>query len=144
MIEGKPFEYFSIWEIKNNDATDKVKLVFTPELIAHGNNMDKLRKWAVETFPNQFPQGLRVSSWYRTELYNRAVGGAKNSLHLIGGATDISNIPDELYQEFIKAWRAITIADNKVGGIELYKWGMHFDSFSDRFGYRRMRVKDNR
>ncbi len=31
-----------------------------------------------------------VNSWFRSEAYNRSVGGGKNSIHLTGGAADIT------------------------------------------------------
>ena len=70
--------------------------------------------------------------------------GASNSAHLDGRATDINNIPESLYDDFIVAWQVICLARGKIGGIELYLWGMHFDSHSDKFGSTKFRLKDNR
>jgi hypothetical protein len=144
VCSGRPFEYFSVEEIANNDNDETVKLVWTPELLVQGHNMDLLREFLTQTFPKDFPYGIHVTSWWRSQLFNRKFGGATNSNHLIGGATDTDSVPQRLFEEAIKAWRAITLATGCVGGIELYDWGMHFDSFSDRYGYSTLRVKDNR
>jgi len=89
-------------------------------------------------------QPLNVSSWYRTKEFNKKCGGASNSAHLDGRATDINNIPQPLYEQFITAWQVICSIHGKVGGIETYEWGIHFDSYSDKFGYEKFRTKDNR
>lgn len=36
------------------------------------------------------PAPIRVNSWYRSTGYNAAVGGATDSMHLTGGAADIT------------------------------------------------------
>ena len=33
---------------------------------------------------------MGINSWYRSEAYNRSVGGGENSLHLTGGVADIT------------------------------------------------------
>jgi hypothetical protein len=141
-----PVPHFSWVEIANNLSKDEIKLRIKDweGFYEHCIMMEELRMWAVRTFPDVFPKGLKVSSWYREKNYNRSVGGASNSAHLDGRATDINNIPANLYDAFIIAWRVICSIHNKVGGIELYAWGMHFDNFSDKFGYKEFRVKDNR
>lgn len=136
MIEGRLTKNFSLKEIMNNLAKDEVKLVITPELVEHAQMMQELRDW--------YGKPLNVSSWYRAKNFNKSVGGASNSAHLDGRATDINNIPESLYSEFITAWQVICSIHNKIGGIELYEWGMHFDSYSDKFGFKTFRIKDNR
>lgn len=129
----------------NNQAKEDVKLVLTPEVVEHAQMMQELRDWAVATFPKVFGKnGLMVSSWYRTKAFNKSCGGASNSCHLDGLATDVKNIPSNLYDEFINAWQVICSNHNKIGGIELYTWGMHFDSDSGRYGIKVFRIKDNR
>ena len=50
-----------------------------------------------------------------------------------------------MYDRFINAWQVNLLPNhNKIGGIELYTWGMHFDSDSGRFGTKVFRVNDNR
>lgn len=101
--------------------------------------MQELRDW--------YGKPLNVSSWYRTKSFNKSCNGSKNSAHLDGLATDINNIntkDNETVKRFTHWWQAICTAHGKIGGVEVYKWGMHFDSYSDKFGCKTFRYKDNR
>ncbi len=145
MIHGKIVENFTLQEMMNNEAKDDIKLVLTPEVVEHAQMMQELREWAVKTYPNIFSKnGLLVSSWYRTPAFNESVGGASNSAHLDGRATDIRNVPQTLYKEFTTAWQTICSIHKKVGGVELYHTFIHFDSYSDKFVFTKFRLKDNR
>lgn len=135
-IEGRIVKNFSFKEMSNNEADEDIKLILTPEVVEHAQMMQELRDW--------YGKPLNVSSWYRTATFNKKCGGASNSAHLDGRATDINNIPESLYNDFITAWQVICSIHNKVGGVELYDWGMHFDSYSDKFGSTKFRLKDNR
>lgn len=137
-IEGRIVPNFSLKEMSNNEATEDIKLILTPEVVEHAQMMQELRNW--------YGNPLSVSSWYRTKKYNAEMKpkGASNSAHLDGRATDINNIPQGLYHDFTVAWETICILHNKIGGIELYEWGIHFDSHSDKFGSTKFRLKDNR
>ena len=136
ITDGRIVPNFSLKEMTNTVAKDEVKLVLSPAVVEHAQMMQELRDW--------YGKPLEVSSWYRTPAFNRLVGGASNSAHLDGRATDINNIPQELFPAFITAWQVICSRHNKIGGCELYSWGMHFDSFSDKFGATAFRLKDNR
>ena len=145
MIHGNIVKNFSLKEMMNSEAKDDIKLVITPEVAEHAQMMQELREWAVKTYPNIFvTNGLLVSSWYRTPAFNKSVGGAGNSAHLDGRATDIRNVPQTLYKEFTTAWQVICSIHNKVGGVELYPTFIHFDSYSDKFGFKGFRLVDNR
>ena len=136
MIDGRIVKNFSLIEMKNNQADDNMKLVITPELVEHAFMMQELRDW--------YGKPLNVSSWYRTKTFNKKVGGHVKSCHLDGVATDVNNIPESLYNEFVIAWKVICSIHKKIGGVEMYKWGMHFDSDSGRYGNKTFRLRDNR
>ena len=136
ITDGRIVPNFSLKEMTNTVAKEDVKLVLTPEVVEHARMMQRLRSWCGKP--------LEVSSWYRTPTFNRLVAGASNSAHLDGRATDINNIPQALYEAFTIAWQVICSQHNKIGGVEYYSWGMHFDSFSDKFGSTTFRIKDNR
>lgn len=139
ITDGRITKNFSLAEMTNKQATDTVKLVLTPEVVEHAQMMQELR--------DCYGKPLEVSSWYRTKAFNKKCDGASNSAHLDGRATDINNIntrDDALVQKFVCWWQAICAAHSKIGGVEVYKWGMHFDSYSDKFGYKSFRYKDNR
>lgn len=145
ITDGRIVKNFSLAEMTNKQAKDEIKLVLTPEVVEHAQMMQELRGWAVKTYPNIFAtNGLLVSSWYRTPAFNKSVGGAGNSAHLDGRATDIRNVPQTLYKEFTTSWQVLCSMHGKVGGVELYSWGMHFDSYSDKFGFKEFRIVDNR
>jgi len=136
MIDGRIVKNFSLKEMSNNEADEDIKLILTPEVVEHAQMMQELRDW--------YGKPLNVSSWYRTATFNKKCGGASNSAHLDGRATDINNIPEPLYDSFKVAWWVICTRRNKIGGAELYPWGIHFDSHSDKFGSTKFRLKDNR
>jgi len=141
-MKDKPFKYFDTEEMGINSD-----FKWTPEIVEHGRMMDELREWAATYNPKQFAKsGLVVSNrgWFRNKQDNKDVKGAKNSAHLDARATDINNIPQSMFNDFITAWQVICMMYGKVGGIELYAWGMHFDSYSDKFGAAVFRLNDNR
>lgn len=135
-IEGRIVKNFSFKEMSNNEADEDIKLILTPEVVEHAQMMQELRDW--------YGNPLNVSSWYRTATFNKKCGGASNSAHLDGRATDINNIPKSMYYDFTVAWQVICSSRGKIGGVEMYPWGMHFDSYSDKFGFKEFRIKDNR
>lgn len=139
ITDGRLVKNFSLAEMTNKQAKDEIKLVLTPEVVEHARMMQELRDW--------WGGPLNVSSWYRTPTFNKSCGGASNSAHLDGLATDVCNIDTtnaKTVQSFTVAWQAICSAHGKIGGVEVYPWGMHFDSHSDKFGYKAFRYKDNR
>lgn len=141
-MKGRLFKYFDFEEMGVN-----ADLVFSPAVVEHGQMMDELREWAATYYPNFFARnGLIVSKrgWFRNVKDNKAAKGASNSAHLDARATDINNIPSTLYDEFTTAWQVICMKHKKVGGVVLYHWGMHFDSFSDKFGVKVFRIDDKR
>lgn len=139
ITDGQITKNFTLAEMTNKQASDSIKLILTPEMIEHAQMMQELRDCCGKP--------LNVSSWYRTKAFNKKVGGASNSAHLDGRATDINNIntkDSEAVKRFTHWWQAICAVHGKIGGVEVYKWGMHFDSYSDKFGCKTFRYKDNR
>ena len=146
-IEGRIVQHFSLEEMANTQTTDKVKLrLDTPEAVEHAFMMEELRMWAVRTYPKVFTRGLSASSWYRSKEFNarKSVGGDKNSEHLDARATDINNIPANLYASFTTAWKAICAKHKKVGCVNYYGWGMHFGSHADKFGHKTFQIREYR
>lgn len=136
MVDGRLWKNFSIDEICNTTASENVKFNFTPEAKEHGDMMQELRDY--------YNTAMNVSSWYRTEAFNKKIGGASNSAHLDGRATDIVGIPEARFRELTFVWKNICIRHGKIGGVGYYKWGMHFDSYSDKFGYKEFSIRDYR
>jgi uncharacterized protein YcbK (DUF882 family) len=71
---------------------------------------------------------LRVGSAYRTESWNRKVGGSARSQHVQGRALDIypsrGNTNVDLLLVVMDVARR---GDSKIKGIGLYPWGVHVD-----------------
>jgi hypothetical protein len=66
---------------------------------------------------------LRINSAFRSEKYNRAIGGAKNSIHRLGGALDLSGSPATLHRILTEMRREGLFR----GGIGRYKTFVHVD-----------------
>ena len=70
---------------------------------------------------------LHILSGYRTNTYNKKVGGAPFSQHKEGDAGDLSSrtkTPKELYSIILRLIKEEKIKD---GGVCLYHWGVHYD-----------------
>ena len=99
---------FKLSEFESRD-TKEVKI--EPELI---DKLEKLRK--------RIGQPLIIDSGYRTPEHNKAEGGAEDSLHLYGKASDIRKIDGLRIDE-------MAVLAEKAGfdGIGKYSWGIHVD-----------------
>lgn len=122
-------------------------LFMDAEVIIFMQMAQELRDWAALIYPIFEDDGLIVSNIYRTKTHNDSVGGAKNSAHLNCRAMDVTNIStknDKMVQAFITAWQVICAIFGKIGGVEIGKDYMHFDNYSDKFGYKKFRIVDKR
>lgn len=76
--------------------------------------LDPLRlAWTKYCVENNLGNGIiRVTSGYRCPELNKAVGGSKNSVHMLGYAADIKpgNYKMREFQEFVPKW----LSDNKI------------------------------
>lgn len=70
---------------------------------------------------------ITVNSGYRSEDYNKKIGGAKNSQHIKGKAADIvvKDLPPQIVALFVQG--LIRIGAMKEGGIGLYDDFLHYD-----------------
>ena len=80
-----------------------------------------------------------INSGYRTLEHNKAIGGAKDSFHMQGIATDIS-LPlgefagftkarkEEFLRNIRKKWTEICSVDGLGGGVGFYNVFFHLDS----------------
>lgn len=81
----------------------------------------------LDAFRERVGEPVYINSGIRCAAHNAAVGGAKDSRHLYGDATDIrrnGKTPEQLYE----------IADEifRDGGVGLYDWGIHVDDRGHR------------
>ena len=68
-----------------------------------------------------------IASAYRTPAHNRRIGGVPHSQHVQGRALDCHPPSRMFLSEFIDRAKAFAQADDRIGGIGLYSWGVHWD-----------------
>lgn len=101
---------FKVSEFKCNDGSDKV--LISDELVA-----------MLQNIRDHFGKAVFINSAYRTETYNKKVGGATHSQHVLGTAADIvisgvSPLEVAQYAEYLQP---------KSGGIGVYSSFTHVD-----------------
>jgi len=68
-----------------------------------------------------------IASAYRTPAHNRRIGGVPQSQHVQGRALDCHPPARMFLSEFVEGAKAFAQADDRIGGIGLYRWGVHWD-----------------
>lgn len=140
LYDGQITTNFNIDEFK---CRANGEMIINAAVIAHIQRLQKFRDWYRRT--------MVVTSGYRTVVYNNEVGGAPNSQHLLGLASDIL-YPDEYFtftekrkKEFLNniknKWKALCEADGIQGGCGWYVIFFHLDS---RIGAGSMAFWDDR
>lgn len=84
---------------------------------AHQDNLIYIAKAILQPARDDLKEAVHISSGYRSQTHNKAVGGASQSQHCFGKALDIyvsSMTGLELFEYFIKNF------GSKLGGIGLY------------------------
>ena len=121
MTRGKiPFApNFTFDEFDCNDGT-KVPLNLYPNLIKVARNMQVLRDYVGKP--------IRVNSGYRTEDYNKKIGGVKNSFHKKALACDFSIEGYTPQQVKIVVEKLIKEGKMTEGGLGTYGTFTHYDA----------------
>lgn len=93
------FRYFTLKELV---ATSRL-IDNTPtfEVVDH---LRELTKMILEPMRIAYGKPITVSSGYRCEKLNRAVGGVENSAHLLGYAADLQAKDMEGFKRFVRGW----------------------------------------
>lgn len=79
---------FKLSEFTKSDTATKKKIDNTPNA-DELNNITRLCKEVLQPIREAWGGSISVTSGFRSEKLNKAVGGAKNSSHLYGAAADI-------------------------------------------------------
>lgn len=90
-------KYFTIAELVKSDTANKKKINNTPTKEIE-NNLNQLITHILDPLRESWGNPIIVSSGYRCQELNKAVGGAKTSQHTLGQAADIhtkSNTKEE-------------------------------------------------
>jgi len=111
---------FKIQEFSCKDANK------TPVPRQYWKNVNRLAK-NLQALRDAVGQPVVITSGYRTPEYNKAIGGAKHSQHLLCLAADIK-VPGLLPLE-VAAMIENLIADGKIdqGGVGIYTTWVHYD-----------------
>ena len=123
-----PFSpHFALEEFHSNDGT-KVPVHLYPNLQMLMDQLEILRS---EVGP------LIVTSGYRSPKHNKAVGGAKGSMHLQALAADLKPLectPIHLAQQIISMRK---LGKLSAGGLGIYPSFIHFDLGPSRTWYKK-------
>lgn len=68
---------------------------------------------------------ITVNSWYRTETYNKQVGGAKSSQHVLGRAVDFT--VEGVKPAEVQKRLAAVVKELGIGGLGCYATFTHVD-----------------
>ena len=81
----------------------------------------------LEVLRKQIGQPIRVTSGFRSREHNKKIGGATNSFHVLGMASDIQ--VDKMSPEQVAKAIELLIAEGKMkeGGLGIYRTWVHYD-----------------
>jgi uncharacterized protein YcbK (DUF882 family) len=89
-------------------------------------NLTELAK-NLEVLRKHIGQPIRVTSGFRSREHNKKIGGATNSFHVLGMASDIQ--VDKMSPEQVAKAIELLIAEGKMkeGGLGIYRTWVHYD-----------------
>ena len=120
IFKGNLTDHFTADDYAINQTSN---VTLTQESYEHALMLEEFRQW--------LKRPIEVHAWYLTASYNKKVGGASNSSHLKGLATDWHTnitITEEKFIKYAKKWKEICERHNCVGEAGLYTWGVHLGS----------------
>ena len=84
-------KYFTINELTKSSTAQRLHINNNPSQDVK-DNLDKLIDNVLDPLRELYGKPIIVNSGYRSFKLNKAVGGAKNSQHLVGQASDIRTV----------------------------------------------------
>lgn len=84
---------FTINELTKSSTAKRLSIDNTPNLEIK-NNLWRLIKEVLQPIRDKWGQPIIVTSGYRCERLNKAIGGSLNSDHVYGAAADIKTVSD--------------------------------------------------
>lgn len=132
----KNFTYNEAW---NNSSSDEVKLAVTDNFLTFMGMLQEFRNW--------YNKPMTINSIYRTESFNKKVGGNAKSAHLYGTAADwqIKGHTEAQRKHVRDKWEAICKAHGVIGAINYYTNGYHLEAFSNLYyGASKFALRDYR
>lgn len=98
------YKYFTLAELLKSDTAKKKNIDNTPswEVVAH---LGELVETFLDPLRAAWGKAIRVSSGYRCEKLNKAVGGSATSVHMQGWAADLQTSGSfSKFRDFVVAW----------------------------------------
>ena len=99
------FRYFELNEFLDSSVAKNRKIDNTPtfEVV---DNLCSLVKEILDPLREAWGGGLNITSGYRSPRLNNAVGGVRNSVHMLGYAADVVPVDGrtEEFMAFAEAW----------------------------------------
>lgn len=86
-------EFFTINELTKSSTAEQKKINNTPS-VGHEQNLIALIENILDPLRKAYGKPIIVTSGYRSNILNKAIGGAKNSQHQYGFAADIRSVSD--------------------------------------------------
>lgn len=125
-LEGLQLRYFAPQEITSYAERERngAKNGLPPEVLWK-NIVPTL--WVLDQLRELFESPITLTSIYRNDAYNRAVGGATNSYHKRNQAIDfqVRDVSPVKVDQTLKEWRTVGVFR---GGIGLYSTFVHIDT----------------
>lgn len=90
------------------------------------DNVKELAK-NLQVIRDEIGKSIHVNSGYRSPSYNKKIGGATRSQHLLGNAADLrvnGMKPSELHKVILRLIKGKKISE---GGVGLYRTFVHYD-----------------
>ena len=94
--------HFQLKEFVNSKVAKKLGIKNEPTLLVI-NHLKELANNLLEPFREFYGKPVKVTSGYRCNSLNKAVGGSPTSVHPSGWASDILPVKDN-FEDFLKAW----------------------------------------
>lgn len=116
-------KYFTIAELVKSDTANKKKINNTPTKEIE-NNLNQLITNILDPLRESWGNPIIVSSGYRCQELNKAVGGAKTSQHTLGQAADIhtkSNTKEE-NKKLFNLIKSLKLPFDQLINEYNYKW----------------------
>lgn len=99
----------------------------SPDSKGSGSNMDADLLVLLDELRDRYGKPIRVTSGYRTEKHNAAVGGVPESSHMRGYAVDIAASSSRERHDLVKL--AIQVGFNRIGIANSF---IHLDNDPDK------------
>ena len=93
-------KYFTISELTNSSKAKELHIDNTPFSLTIIDNLTKLTENLLDPIREAYGKPIIITSGYRSDALNKAVGGSKTSAHRYGLAVDV--VPKEMadFDEF--------------------------------------------